>query len=89
MSPDSLRNAIYAVKREGLLYPRAVIAVDLFGQPANYDKIRSISDSNKCCFWKMVYKDLEAVSDVKLNIFEEYELDAVNRATEEYTQRLG
>lgn len=47
MSPDSLCNAIDAVKQEGILNPRAVIAVDLFGQPANYDEVRNISDSNK------------------------------------------
>ena len=47
MSPDSLRNAVEAIKKEGTLIPKAIIAVDLFGQPANWDEIRNISDSNQ------------------------------------------
>ena len=39
MSPDSLEDAIKKVIEEGKLKPRVVIAVDLFGQPANYDRI--------------------------------------------------
>lgn len=163
MSPDSLRNAIDAVKQEGILKPKAIIAVDLFGQPANYDEIRNISDSNKlllledgaqgfggsirekrsCSFgdisttsffpvkplgcygdggavftdndeWAALLRSYRvhgkgadkydnvrvglnsrldtlqaAVLDVKLNIFEIYELDAVNRTAEEYKERLG
>lgn len=41
---DSLERAISAVKKEGKLRPRAVIAVDLFGQPANYPAIRKVTD---------------------------------------------
>lgn len=44
MSPASLEQAILQVKREGKLTPKVVIAVDLFGQPANYPKIRKIAD---------------------------------------------
>ena len=36
MDPASLEAAIALVKREGKLKPRAVIPVDLFGQPADY-----------------------------------------------------
>lgn len=39
MSPDSLQAAIEKVLREGKLTPKVVISVDLFGQPADYDKI--------------------------------------------------
>ncbi|HVY84501.1 MAG TPA: DegT/DnrJ/EryC1/StrS aminotransferase family protein [Caulobacterales bacterium] len=43
MDPASLEAAIEGVKREGRLSPRVVIAVDLFGQPADYPKIAAIA----------------------------------------------
>ena len=43
MDPASLEAAIVAVKAEGRLTPRVVIAVDLFGQPADYPKIAEIT----------------------------------------------
>lgn len=43
MDPTQLEAAIEAVKREGRLTPKAVIAVDLFGQPANYPAIAAIA----------------------------------------------
>ena len=45
--PKSLEAAIAAVKAEGTLTPRAVIAVDLFGQPADYPKISEITRANE------------------------------------------
>ena len=42
IDPASLEAAIAGVKREGKLKPKAVIAVDLFGQPADYPKIAEI-----------------------------------------------
>ena len=42
MSPESLEAAIAAVKAEGRLKPSVVIAVDLFGQPADYPAIAAI-----------------------------------------------
>jgi dTDP-4-amino-4,6-dideoxygalactose transaminase len=42
LDPASLDAAIQAVKVEGKLTPRAVIAVDLFGQPADYPAIAAI-----------------------------------------------
>lgn len=39
---DALERAIESVKGEGKLMPRAVIAVDLFGQPFNYDEVNAI-----------------------------------------------
>lgn len=39
IDPDKLRQAIEQVRAEGELTPRAVVAVDLFGQPADYDRI--------------------------------------------------
>ena len=44
MDPDSLERAIKAVLAEGKLTPRAIVAVDLFGLPADYDRIREIAD---------------------------------------------
>ena len=44
MDPQKLEAAIEAVKAEGRLTPRVVIAVDLFGQPADYPAIRALCD---------------------------------------------
>jgi dTDP-4-amino-4,6-dideoxygalactose transaminase len=43
LDPESLQAAIEAVKREGRLTPKAIIAVDLFGQPADYPAIARIA----------------------------------------------
>jgi len=43
MDPESLEAAILAVKAAGELTPRAIIAVDLFGQPADYPAISEIA----------------------------------------------
>lgn len=43
ISTDSLEEAIQNVLREGKLVPKVVIAVDLFGQPADYLEIRKIT----------------------------------------------
>ena len=42
IDPDHLEAAIGAVKTEGRLTPKAVIAVDLFGQPADYPRLAAI-----------------------------------------------
>jgi dTDP-4-amino-4,6-dideoxygalactose transaminase len=42
LDPDHLEAAIAAVEAEGRLRPRVVIAVDLFGQPADYPRIARI-----------------------------------------------
>ncbi len=44
MNPASLREAIEAVRKSGALTPRAIIAVDLFGQSADYPALRAIAD---------------------------------------------
>jgi UDP-2-acetamido-2-deoxy-ribo-hexuluronate aminotransferase len=44
MDPACLRAEIEAVKAAGKLTPKVVIAVDLFGQPANYPEIKAICD---------------------------------------------
>lgn len=44
MAPEALEKAVTAVVREGKLNPKAVIPVDLFGQPADYTAIRKIAD---------------------------------------------
>lgn len=42
MDPKKLEEAILKVKQEGKYTPKAVVAVDLFGMPANYDEILPI-----------------------------------------------
>jgi dTDP-4-amino-4,6-dideoxygalactose transaminase len=42
LDPEHLEAAIEAVRREGRLRPAAVIAVDLFGQPADYPRIAEV-----------------------------------------------
>ena len=44
ISAKSLETAIEKVLEEGGLVPKVVVAVDLFGQPANYQEIRKITD---------------------------------------------
>lgn len=44
MSPASLEEAVLRVRKEGKFIPRAVVAVDLFGQPADYLRIRQIAE---------------------------------------------
>lgn len=44
LDPAHLEASIEAVKAEGRLRPAAVIAVDLFGQPADYPRLREICD---------------------------------------------
>lgn len=46
MDPAHLEAAIAMVKAEGKLKPRVVIAVDLFGQPANYPAISAITKAH-------------------------------------------
>lgn len=46
MDPEDLKKKIAAVKAEGKLIPRAVIAVDLFGQPAQFPEIEKIAAEN-------------------------------------------
>ena len=44
ISVSSLKKEIESVLDEGMYTPRAVVAVDLFGQPFDYDSVRSICD---------------------------------------------
>jgi dTDP-4-amino-4,6-dideoxygalactose transaminase len=46
MDPASLEAAIALVRREGKLIPRAVIAVDLFGQPADYPALAAVAQAH-------------------------------------------
>lgn len=43
MSPEGLEAQINRVAEEGKLIPKAIVPVDLFGQPADYDKILPIA----------------------------------------------
>jgi dTDP-4-amino-4,6-dideoxygalactose transaminase len=44
---DDLERRIAAVRKKGDLKPRALIAVDLFGQPADYDRLNPLCESEK------------------------------------------
>lgn len=44
LSPTALERAIETMLSDSTLTPKAVIAVDLFGQPADYPSIREITD---------------------------------------------
>ncbi len=44
MDPEKLEAAIKAVLEEGILTPKAVMTVDLFGLPADYDRINPIAN---------------------------------------------
>jgi dTDP-4-amino-4,6-dideoxygalactose transaminase len=46
LDPERLVEAIVAVEREGKLKPRAIIAVDLFGQPADYPSIHRVAEAH-------------------------------------------
>jgi dTDP-4-amino-4,6-dideoxygalactose transaminase len=46
IDPVKLEAAIASVKAEGRLIPKVVIAVDLFGQPADYPALRKICDAH-------------------------------------------
>lgn len=46
MDPEDLKRAIAEVKKEGKLNLKAVIAVDIFGSPAEYDEIMQIARAN-------------------------------------------
>ncbi len=41
---ESLREKIATVKKEGRLRPRAILAVDLFGQPADYTELNKLAE---------------------------------------------
>lgn len=42
LSPDSLERQVQAVIAEGKLTPKAVVAVDILGNPCDYDKIEAV-----------------------------------------------
>lgn len=44
ISVESLESSILRILDEGRLKPKAVIAVDLFGQPADYPRIRNVAE---------------------------------------------
>lgn len=44
IDPDDLRRRIAKVRADGVLIPKAVIAVDLFGLPADYDALGAIAE---------------------------------------------
>ena len=43
MDPDCLERCIQAVQEQGQLKPKAIVAVDIFGLPADFDRIEAIA----------------------------------------------
>ena len=43
MDPDCLERCIQAVQKQGQLKPKAIVAVDIFGLPADFDRIEAIA----------------------------------------------
>ena len=69
MDPKDLQRAIDEVKKEGKLNLKAVIPVDIFGSPCNYDEILKIAHDNgmkvladSCQSYGSVYKGRRAGS---------------------------
>ena len=67
MDPEDLQRAINEVKKEGKLNLKAVVAVDIFGSPCDYDKIIKIAHDNgmkvladSCQAFGSVYKGKHA-----------------------------
>ncbi len=50
MDPKDLEKAIAEIKAEGKLTPKAVISVDIFGNPCEYDSIAKIAKDNNLKF---------------------------------------
>ncbi|MDI2090046.1 DegT/DnrJ/EryC1/StrS family aminotransferase [Commensalibacter oyaizuii] len=44
IDPEHLKSCIHEIKSSGKLKPKAIIGVDLFGQPAPWDELRKIAD---------------------------------------------
>ncbi len=78
MNPDDLRKAIEEVKKEGKLNLKAVIAVDIFGSPCDYDEIIKIAHENgmkvlsdSCQSYGSVYhgKNAGSIADMSATSF--------------------
>ena len=46
IDPEKLAEQVAKIKSESKLTPKAIIAVDLFGLPAEYDQIEKIAEEN-------------------------------------------
>ena len=69
MDVNDLERAIIEVKNEGKLNPRAIIPVDIFGSPCDYDAIKNIANkygmkilADSCQSYGSVYKGKKAGS---------------------------
>ena len=56
VNPEALKNALVNFGKSPAtadLEPRGIIAVDLFGQPADYNRINALAQTGGCLFWRM------------------------------------
>ena len=84
MNPKDLEKAIEEVKKEGKLNLKAVIAVDIFGSPCDYDAIIEIAHKNgmkvlsdSCQSYGSVYKGKKAGSIADMSATSFYPTKAV------------
>ena len=63
ISPDSLEEAIQCILKEGKMIPKVVVAVDLFGQPADYKRIREIANKKSVILLQNAFPILEKYID--------------------------
>jgi dTDP-4-amino-4,6-dideoxygalactose transaminase len=63
IDPGNLDRAVEAVQAEGILTPRAVIAVDLYGLPADYSAIADIVDRHRLFLLSDAAQSFGAVLD--------------------------
>lgn len=78
MDVNDLERAIIEVKNEGKLNPRAIIPVDIFGSPCDYDAIKNIANkygmkilADSCQSYGSVYKGKKAgsIADITATSF--------------------
>lgn len=67
MDPADLQKKIDAVKQEGSLRPKGILAVDLFGLPADYPTLSGIADANGLLLWDDAAQSLGgSIGDAKV-----------------------
>lgn len=74
MDPTDLDRRIEEVKAEGRLTPKGVLATDLFGLPADYDRINAIAESQGILVWSDAAQSLGG-------IYKHQKVGALSRAT--------
>ena len=80
MDPKDLQRAIDQVKKEGKLNLKAVIPVDIFGSPCNYDEIIKIAHENGM---KVLADSINSMPDAPKELYQEFMEDITNEIERE------